>query len=90
MFHVLCIGENNIIALGKLQDEPNLKIDTQVVRENNTTHGCSTRGFFTANEAAKQWMKLMASVFLAISLPENQEVNEKIMGTHKTFPYQLT
>lgn len=90
MFRVLCIGENNIIALGKLQDEPNLKIDIQVVRENNTTHGCSTMGFFTANEAAKQWMKLMASVFLAISLPENQEVNEKIMGTHKTFPYQLT
>ena len=65
LFSMLCI---NIIALGKLRDKPNLKIDTQVVWENNTTHGCSTRGFFTANEAEKQWVKMMASVFLAISL----------------------
>lgn len=77
---MLCIGENNIIALGKLQDEPNLQTDTQVVRENNTTHGCFPRGFFTANEAANQWVKMMAGVFLAISLPENQGVNETING----------
>lgn len=51
---MLCIGENNILALGSLKDEPNLKIDTQVVRENNTTQGCSTMGSFIANAAANQ------------------------------------
>lgn len=65
---MLCVGENNILALGRHQDGPNLKIDIQVVRENNTTYGCSTMGSFTADAAANQWVKMVANVSLAICL----------------------
>lgn len=49
---MLCIGENNIPTLRRLQDEPNLKIDTHVVSEKNTIYDFYTMGSFTANAVA--------------------------------------
>lgn len=63
-----CVGEKDILALGRHQDEPNPKIDIQVVRENSTTHGHPTMGSFTANAVANQWVQMVASVSPAICL----------------------
>lgn len=90
MFNKLPVGENNIAAMGRLQDEPHLNIDTQVVEENNITHGCSMLGSFTSKYACKPVGENDGRCFSChLSLPGNQRVNEKINVYTGIFPHYL-